>query len=137
MVPFTYHTPGYIKNQDLGNKIHCVAFVIDGSTVDEMSDKILKQVTVNQRGLPQIVLLTKVDKICRDVNADVTKTFTSSAVCSAVEKVANIMGLPRARVFPVKNYENETELVVGINILVLEALKRCLDLADDFIEEQV
>ena len=88
-------------------------------------------------GLPQIVLLTKVDKICRDVNADVTKTFTSSAVCSAVEKVATIMGLPRARVFPVKNYENETELVVGINILVLEALKRCLDLADDYIEEQV
>lgn len=88
-------------------------------------------------GLPQIVLLTKVDKICPDVNADVTKTFTSSAVCSAVEKVANIMGLPRARVFPVKNYENETGLVVGINILVLEAMKRCLDLADDFIEEQV
>ncbi|XP_022301485.2 interferon-induced protein 44-like isoform X3 [Crassostrea virginica] len=142
MVPFTYHTPGYIKNPALENKIHCVAFVIDGSTVDEMSDKILKQlkdlqITVNQRGLPQIVLLTKVDKICPDVNADVTKTFTSSAVCSAVEKVANIMGLPRARVFPVKNYENETGLVVGINILVLEAMKRCLDLADDFIEEQV
>ena len=55
MVPFTYQTPGYIKNPELENKIHCVAFVIDGSTVDEMSDKILKQlkdlqITVNQRG---------------------------------------------------------------------------------------
>ena len=60
MVPFTYHTPGYIKNQNLENKIHCVAFVIDGSTVDEMSDKILKQlkdlqITVNQKG--KLVLL--------------------------------------------------------------------------------
>nr|XP_022302385.1 interferon-induced protein 44-like [Crassostrea virginica] len=142
MVPFTNHSLGYIKNPDLGNKIHCVAFVIDGSTVDVMSDKIRKQlkdlqITVNQRGLPQVVLLTKLDKICPDVNADVTRTFTSSAVCAAVEKVADIMGLPRVRVRPVKNYENETELVVGIDILVLEALKCCLDLVDDFIEEKV
>ena len=55
MVPFTNHSLGYIKNPDLGNKIHCVAFVIDGSTVDVMSDKIRKQlkdlqITVNQRG---------------------------------------------------------------------------------------
>ena len=88
-------------------------------------------------GLPQVVLLTKLDKICPDVNADVTRTFTSSAVCAAVEKVADIMGLPRVRVLPVKNYENETGLVVGIDILVLEALERCLDLVDDFLKEQV
>ena len=87
-------------------------------------------------GLPQVVLLTKIDKICPDVKVDVTRTFTSSAVSAAVGKVANIMGLPRARVLPVKNYENETGQVVGIDILVLEALKRCLDLANDFIEEQ-
>ena len=74
-------------------------------------------------GLPQIVLLTNVDKICPDVNADVTRTFTTSAVCAAVEEVAKIMGLPRARVLPVKNYENETKLVTGIAILALEALK--------------
>ena len=65
-------------------------------------------------GLPQIVLLTKVDKICPDVNADVTKTFTSSAVCTVVGNVANIMGLPEVCVLPVKNYDNDTGLVVGI-----------------------
>mgnify|MGYP003688881733 CR=1 FL=1 len=70
-------------------------------------------------GLPQIVLLTNVDKICPDGNADVTRTFTTSAVCAA----ANVTGLPRAPVFPVKNYENETRLVTGIAILALEALK--------------
>ena len=44
MVPFTSDTPGFIKNSDLGNKIHCVAFVIDGSTVDVIPEKILKQI---------------------------------------------------------------------------------------------
>ena len=89
------------------------------------------------KGLPQIVLLTKLDKICPDVNDDVTNTFTSSAVCDAVEKVADIMGLPRGHVLPVKNYESETKLKTGVNILLLEALELCLDFADDFMDEQL
>lgn len=32
-------TPGYIIDLSLKDKIHCVAFVIDGSTVDVMSEK--------------------------------------------------------------------------------------------------
>ena len=89
------------------------------------------------KGLPQIVLLTKLDKICPDVNDDVTNTFTSSAVCDAVEKVADIMGLPRGHVLPVKNYERETKLKTGVNILLMEALELCLDFADDFMDEQL
>ena len=55
MVPFTYHTPGYITRVLETNKIHCVAFDLDDSTVDLMSDKIHKQlkdlqITVNKRG---------------------------------------------------------------------------------------
>ncbi|XP_078339733.1 interferon-induced protein 44-like isoform X2 [Crassostrea virginica] len=142
MVPFTPDTPGYIKNPDLESKIHCVAFVIDGSTADVIPEKILKQIKdlqirMNQRGLPLIVLLTKLDKICPDVNDDVTNTFTSSAVCDAVEKVADIMGLPRAHVLPVKNYESETKLKTGVNILLMEAVERCLDFADDFMDDQL
>ncbi|XP_078309374.1 interferon-induced protein 44-like isoform X2 [Crassostrea virginica] len=142
MVRFTPKTPGYIKNPELENKIHCVAFVIDGSTTDVMSNNILQkikdlQISLNQRGLPQIVLLTKLDKICPDVNNDVTNTFTSSAVCDAVEKIAEILGLPRAHVLPVKNYENESKLKTGVSILLMEALERCLDFADDYIDEQL
>ncbi|XP_078309375.1 interferon-induced protein 44-like [Crassostrea virginica] len=142
MVRFTPKTPGYIKNPELENKIHCVAFVIDGSTADVMPDNILQkikdlQISLNQRGLPQIVLLTKLDKICPDVNDDVTNTFTSSGVCDAVEKIAEILGLPRAHVLPVKNYESESKLKTGVSILLMDALERCLDFADDYIDEQL
>ena len=47
------------------------------------------------------------------------------------------MGLPRSHVLPVKNYESETEIKTEINILLLEAFRRCLDYADDFIDEQI
>lgn len=88
-------------------------------------------------GLPQVVFLTKLDKVCPDVNEDVTNTFTSSAVCDAVEKVADLMGLPRAHVLPVKNYESETKLKTALDILLMEALQRCLDFADDYMDEQL
>ncbi|XP_065936873.1 interferon-induced protein 44 isoform X2 [Magallana gigas] len=142
LVPFTPDTLGYIKDPNLKDKIHCVAFVIDGSTVDVMSDKVQKrmkdlQVRMNHRGLPQVVFLTKLDKICPDVNDDVKNTFTSTAVCDAVEKVAEIMGLPRAHVLPVKNYESETKLKTTVDILLMQALQRCLDFADDYMDEQL
>ena len=55
MVPFISENPKFINNPNLENKIHCVAFVIDSSSVEVMSDKILGkmkdlQVRMNQRG---------------------------------------------------------------------------------------
>ena len=55
MIPFTADFPGYIEDPDLGDKMHCVVFVIDGCTVDEMPDKVYKQIKdirikVNHRG---------------------------------------------------------------------------------------
>ena len=55
MVPFTQDTPGYIKNPDLENKIHCVAFVIDSSTTEVMPQNFVQrikdlQIHMNQRG---------------------------------------------------------------------------------------
>ena len=46
-------------NPDLENKIHCVAFVIDGSTADIMPDNILQkikdlQISLNQGGYIKI-----------------------------------------------------------------------------------
>ena len=39
---------GFVQNPKLGDVIHCVAFVVDGSTVDVMSQKILKQIKALQ-----------------------------------------------------------------------------------------
>lgn len=88
-------------------------------------------------GLPQAVLLTNIDKICPDVDDDVTNTFTSTAVCEAVNKAAEITGLPRDYVLPVKNYECERNLKTAIDILLMDALRQCLDLADEYMDEQL
>lgn len=63
--------------------------------------------------------------------------FTSSAVCDAMDKVADVMGLPRAHVLPLKNYESETKLKTAVDILLMEDLQRCFDFVDDYMKEQL
>ena len=85
--------------------------------------------------LPQVIFLTKIDKLCPNVDEDLTAVFRSAAVLDVVNKVADCFGLPRGHVFPVKNYENETDLDTNINILVLRALKQLLNFMDEYIED--
>ena len=85
--------------------------------------------------LPQVIFLTKIDKLCPNVDEDLTTVFRSAAVLDVVNKVADCFGLPRGHVIPVKNYENETDLDTNINILVLRAFKQLLNFMDEYIED--
>lgn len=54
----------------------------------------------------------------------------------AVNNAAEVIALPRSQVLPVKNYEKEITLDTDINILALMALRKSLEFADDFLENQ-
>lgn len=84
-------------------------------------------------GIPQVVLLTQIDKICEGLQWDVSKTFSIPAIEDLVDKAADLVGLPRAHILPVKNYEREMELRQDINILALLALRQILNFADDYL----
>ncbi|XP_033753557.1 interferon-induced protein 44-like [Pecten maximus] len=137
-LPLSPDAIGFIKNPTLSDKIHCVAFILDASSVDVLPQKVMErfkslQTRMNQRGIPQAVLLTNIDKICEEISDDVSKVFFSGAVKECVEKVAMMMGLPQSQVLPVKNYHREVELDQNINILSLMSLKRILNFVDDFL----
>ncbi|XP_034306896.2 interferon-induced protein 44 [Magallana gigas] len=134
-------TPGFVKEPTVKDRIHVVVFVLDGSTLDVLSEGVVSKLKdiknlVVDRGVPQLAFLTKMDKICETVNKDVSKMFTSSAVEDTVNKTADIIAIPRSHVLPVKNYEKETQLKTDINILALTALRQALMFADDFLENQ-
>uniref|UniRef100_K1Q7G6 Interferon-induced protein 44-like protein n=1 Tax=Magallana gigas TaxID=29159 RepID=K1Q7G6_MAGGI len=137
-LPLSSDIPGFIKAPKLKDRIHCVAFVLDASSVDIMSEHMLEkikklQTAMNQRGLPQVVLLTKIDKICASLQDDVGLTYYIPTVQEHVDKVAEMIGLPKSHVIPVKNYESERELNDNINILNLLAMQQILHFADDYL----
>lgn len=88
------------------------------------------------KGIPQLVFLTKMDKVCSQVERDIDNMFLSKVVENTVNKAAEVIGIPRSHVLPVKNYEKEGELRTNVDILALSALRRALMFADDFLENQ-
>ncbi|XP_046343273.2 interferon-induced protein 44-like [Haliotis rufescens] len=126
----------------LQQKVHCVAFVIDGSVIDglprevkEAFDQIKK--TANGYGIPQTVLLSKIDKVCRMVDGNLSLTFHSTQIRDLVDQTAALIGLPRSHIFPVKNYEQESELDENVDRLTLLSLRQMLRFTDDFLIQQL
>ena len=84
-------------------------------------------------GIPQMILLTKIDKVCPKVEEDVSQVFRSVAILEQVEKVSQLLGTPRNNMLPIKNYETEIELNDNINILALIALSQMLRASEDYM----
>ncbi|CAC5374796.1 unnamed protein product [Mytilus coruscus] len=136
--PVTSDITGFVATPQFADKVHCVVFVIDGSTVDVMPEKVIEkmkgfQIHMNQRGIPQIVLLTKIDKVCEATNEDLSQVFFSPVVQETVDRVSQTLGLPRSNILPIKNYESEIELHDNVNILTLLTLQQILNSADDYM----
>ncbi|XP_062586846.1 interferon-induced protein 44-like isoform X1 [Saccostrea cucullata] len=134
-------SPGFQKQPTLKDKIHVVVFVVDGSTLEVMPEGILKKLKETRsmaidRGIPLLVYVTKIDRMCPLVDREISDVFFSKPVEEIVNKIADVIAIPRAQVIPVKNYEKEDRLKTNINILALKALRKTLSFADDFLENQ-
>ncbi|XP_045177399.2 interferon-induced protein 44-like isoform X2 [Mercenaria mercenaria] len=136
--PISPDISGFISSPTLNQKIHCVCFIIDGSTATVMSERMLEkikslQTKVRQKGISQVVLVTKIDKVCSHVEEDVFTVFQSVAIQELVDKVSDIFGVPRSHVLPVKNFEKEIFLRNDVSILALLSLRQILRATEDFM----
>ncbi|XP_052802952.1 interferon-induced protein 44-like [Mya arenaria] len=123
----------------LSHKTHCVVFVLDGSTVGDISTPMLHKLKtyrnlLNRKEIPQAVLVTKIDKLCHKTDENVSNAFMSTTVKKVVEKVSEMFKLPRNNIWPIKNYEEEVESDENINILALFAIRQILFFAEDYLE---
>nr|XP_034306901.1 interferon-induced protein 44 [Crassostrea gigas] len=141
MAHATQRDPGFVLNATFQDKIHCVAFVVDASSIDvlqaNVSQKLLHfRSLIVERGIPNVVYLTKLDKVCPLVDEDVRRVYHSQACKQALETAADVIGIPRGHVFPVKNYEKESQLQTNISIMALTAMRQTLVFADDYLEDK-
>ncbi|XP_013410369.1 interferon-induced protein 44-like [Lingula anatina] len=138
-VRITRKSLGFVKDPGLADAIHCVALVIDGSTYKVMSpkvkDKLLGLRTLAlDRDIPVHVVLTKVDKVCKDVAEDPSVVFHSRVIEKKVKDISDAFGIQSNHVQPVKNYESETSIDPRVDILTLNALRQMTGSAEDYIE---
>ncbi|XP_013413202.1 interferon-induced protein 44-like [Lingula anatina] len=141
-VRITRKSPGFVKDPGLADVIHCVALVIDGSTYKVMppkvKDKLLGIRTLaRDNDIPVHVILTKVDKVCKDVAEDPSVIFHSRLIEKKVKEISDAFGIQSNHVQPVKNYESETSIDPRVDILTLNALRQMTGSAEDYIEDQL
>uniref|UniRef100_A0A670IU22 TLDc domain-containing protein n=1 Tax=Podarcis muralis TaxID=64176 RepID=A0A670IU22_PODMU len=132
--------PNYIKSPSPKDRIHCVAFIIDGSKVEILPEKLeekLKDIRrkANSFGVPQLVILTKVDQICPIVEEDISYVYKSMAVQKQMRLMEAKLGIPLSHIVPVKNYSSELELRNDVDILILMAVRQMLRLAEDYLDD--
>jgi len=85
-------------------------------------------------GIPQVVLLTKVDKVDVTLATDVSTVFKNTKVKEVVLETSRLFGIPSNQVLPVMNYEKELALDTGVDTLALLALRQMLYLAEDHLD---
>ncbi|XP_052212600.1 interferon-induced protein 44-like isoform X2 [Dreissena polymorpha] len=138
-LPISSETHGFVHQPSFSDKIHCVVFVVDSSSIEDIPPKLVEKIIsvqeiINHKGIPQVVLLNKIDLACRKVSASVGNVFKSASIQEAVEKVSTMFGLQFNNIFPVKNYVSEMELEADTSILALLALRQILYLTEDYME---
>lgn len=136
--PITAQHPNFVTSPSLKERIHCVAYVLDISSVDNLSFHMvakLKQIhrEVKSCGIAHVALLTKVN--CDEVLQDNFLNMRHMSSQSQVMNVNKMLGIPISNILMVGNYALEKELDPVKDILILSVLRQMLRAADDFLED--
>ncbi|XP_040917055.1 interferon-induced protein 44-like [Toxotes jaculatrix] len=139
--PLLENAPGYKKHVTLNDMIHCVAYVFDTCKVSLLTPKMLDKFAAirkktNQRGIPQILLMTKVDEACPLVAEDLKNVYRSAYIQTKARELSESLGIPLSCVLPVQNYSEELNLDQDTDILLFTAVEQMLNYADSFFENQ-
>ncbi|KAG2461692.1 interferon-induced protein 44-like [Polypterus senegalus] len=133
--PITRNDRRYREEPSLADKVHCVVYVVEADKISLLGQNLLKKMKsirakVNNMGIPQLVLVTKIDKACPQVRNDLTKVYRSRYLYEKVTQLGQMLGVPVSCISPVKNYSIETELNLHVDVLILTALQQMLRAAD-------
>ncbi|XP_052399194.1 interferon-induced protein 44 isoform X2 [Carassius gibelio] len=127
----------YIQNPSLSDQAFCVVYVIDANTIHLAADdkiiteklKLIRQ-AISDKGIPQVIVMTKVDEACPLVNNDLKMVYRSEKIKKKMELCSAKVGVPMSYIFPVKNYHNEIDTNDDVDVLILKALDQIVRSAD-------
>ncbi|CAH1271898.1 IFI44L [Branchiostoma lanceolatum] len=134
--------PGFNMAPSLGDKTHCVVYVMDISDVGSMSRVTTEKfgairAQVSQRGIPFVVLLTKADRACSHVGSDLTMVYRSRHIVEQVDLLSRTTGIPKSSILVTKNYDSELETQLAVDVLALHALRQMIRYADNYLDDHL
>nr|XP_055028567.1 interferon-induced protein 44-like [Misgurnus anguillicaudatus] len=138
--PISPEDPDYNTNPDLFDEAYCMVYVLAAERINLTEDKMLNKLRYIREkastkwGLPQVIVMTNVDQACPLVHKQLQKIYLSKKIRSKMEWCSGSLGVPMSYIFPVKNYHEEIETNDDMDVLILQAFKQIMELANDHLE---
>ncbi|XP_056586162.1 interferon-induced protein 44-like [Triplophysa dalaica] len=135
-----FKTEPFNTDPTLSEKALCLVYIIDASTIDFTDDKLIEKLEairlkLKEKGIPQVIVMTKVDEACPLVKNNLRKIYHSKKIKEKMQMCSDKVGVPMTSIFPVKNYHEEIDTNDTIDVLILKALDQILHNADDRLRE--
>ncbi|XP_062422122.1 interferon-induced protein 44-like isoform X2 [Pungitius pungitius] len=127
----------YNSHPSLEDRVHVLVSVIPADSVSILSDGVVKKMrevrmTASEMGIPQLAILTKVDKL----EPNMGKVYTNQDLKEQVDKFSLLLGLPIKCIFLVKNYHEEIKTNDDMTAQILSAVKQMICFGEDFVNRQ-
>nr|XP_055061932.1 interferon-induced protein 44-like [Misgurnus anguillicaudatus] len=134
--------PMYNKNPSIKDKIHCLVSVISANSISRMKTEAIEKIKKIRRratdmGIPQVIILTKVDEACPLTKNNLEKVYTSKKIKEKMELCSSAIGVPVSYIYPIQNYFEELTTNHKLDILILNALQIIVSFANDFVKDKV
>ncbi|VCX20141.1 unnamed protein product [Gulo gulo] len=138
--PITPNHPNFIASPSLKDRIHCVAYVLDINSINDLSSKMVAKFQQIQKevlscDIAYVLLLTKATncgEFLQDNFSNMDKPITSQSQIMDASKMLNI---PIYNTFMVENYTSEWELDPVKDTQILFVLRQMLRVTEDFFED--
>ncbi|RXN24133.1 interferon-induced 44-like protein [Labeo rohita] len=136
----SYNDQHYTCDPNLSDQSFCLVYIIDANTVHFTDDRLIDKLKIirqriSDKGIPQVIVMTKVDEACPLVKNDLRKIYKSKKIKEKMDLCSAKVGVPMSHIFPVKNYHDEIETNNDIDILILKALEQIVQIANDRLED--
>ncbi|KAI5628587.1 interferon-induced protein 44 [Silurus asotus] len=139
--PLSENDSCYNRNPSLGDQMHCLVNVIAADKISLMNDEFIKKwktirETASSMGIPQVVFMTRPDCECKITMENSQNIYKSKKIRDKIIQCSNLLGVPVNLVFPVVNYNKETNVNTDINCLMLDALRNIVPWANDYVKKR-
>nr|XP_055061936.1 interferon-induced protein 44-like [Misgurnus anguillicaudatus] len=129
------------KNKPLKDKIHCLVSVLPANNISIMGDDVIIQMRnirlkARDFGIPQAMIVTKVDEACPEVQKNIKNIYSSRKIKQKMEECCQRLGVPMSYIYPVKNYHEEQTTNTEMDILILQAMLNIVNFAKDYVDDQ-
>lgn len=133
--------PGYNPSPTLDDRVHVLVSVVPMNVISILQDGVVTKMrevrqAASEAGIPQLVVITKVDHVSSQIKQDVKEAFKNKQIENQVNVLSETLGMPPNCIFLVQNYHSETYLKPDMNALILDAMKRIVEVGDDYLKDQ-